>query len=53
MHAAIGQRYRIQRLEVFGSAARQSFTAGMDATSYVGSQLVQAAVERKFEANGD
>jgi len=29
--------------------AIQSFTSGMDAMAYVGSELVQAAVERKFE----
>ena len=29
--------------------AIQSFTAGLDAHGYVGNELVQAAVERKFE----
>jgi len=30
-----------------------SFTSGMDASAYVGSELVQAAVERKFEVIGE
>lgn len=33
--------------------AIQSFVAGMDATAYAGSPLVQAAVERKFEIIGE
>lgn len=33
--------------------AIQSFTAGMDATSYAANDLVQAAVERKFEVIGE
>lgn len=33
--------------------AIQSFTAGMDATAYAGNDLVQAAVERKFEVIGE
>lgn len=33
--------------------AIQSFTAGMDAPAYVSNQLVQAAVERKFEVIGE
>jgi uncharacterized protein with HEPN domain len=32
--------------------AIQSFTADMNATAFVGSELVQAAVERKFEIIG-
>lgn len=31
----------------------QSFTAGMDVVAYVESELVQAAVERKFEVIGE
>jgi uncharacterized protein with HEPN domain len=33
--------------------AIQSFTANMDATSYGNNELVQAAVERKFEVIGE
>lgn len=33
--------------------AIQSFTEGMDASAYVSNQLVQAAVERKFEVIGE
>ncbi len=33
--------------------AVQAFTAGMDAVAYVNSELVQAAVERKFEVIGE
>lgn len=33
--------------------AIQSFTSGMEVTDYVGSELVQAAVERKFEVIGE
>jgi uncharacterized protein with HEPN domain len=33
--------------------AIQSFTAGMDATAYAANDLVQAAVERKFEVIGE
>lgn len=33
--------------------AIRSFTTGMDATSYEGNDLVQAAVERKFEVIGE
>ena len=33
--------------------AIQSFTAGLDVTGYVGNELVQAAVERKFEVIGE
>ena len=33
--------------------AIQSFTVGMDATAYVNNELVQAAVERKFEIIGE
>lgn len=33
--------------------AIQSFTAGLDAKAYVNSELVQAAVERKFEVIGE
>lgn len=33
--------------------AIQSFTAGMDSTAYAGNELVQAAVERKFEVIGE
>lgn len=33
--------------------AIQSFTADMNATAFVGSELVQAAVERKFEVIGE
>ncbi|MCB4366354.1 DUF86 domain-containing protein [Hydrogenophaga taeniospiralis] len=33
--------------------AIQSFTTGLDATAYVGNELVQAAVERKFEVIGE
>jgi uncharacterized protein with HEPN domain len=33
--------------------AIQSFTAGLDAKAYVGNELVQAAVERKFEVIGE
>jgi len=33
--------------------AIQSFTAGMDVKSYVGNELVKAAVERKFEVIGE
>lgn len=33
--------------------AIQSFTFGMDVNDYVGSELVQAAVERKFEVIGE
>lgn len=33
--------------------AIQSFTAGMDAAGYAGNELVQAAVERKFEVIGE
>ena len=33
--------------------AIQSFTAGLDAHAYVGNELVQAAVERKFEVIGE
>jgi uncharacterized protein with HEPN domain len=30
-----------------------SFTKGLDAKAYVGNELVQAAVERKFEVIGE
>lgn len=33
--------------------AIQSFTAGLDVKGYVGNELVQAAVERKFEVIGE
>ncbi len=33
--------------------AIHSFTSGMEVTDYVGSELVQAAVERKFEVIGE
>lgn len=33
--------------------AIQSFTAGLDANAYVNNELVQAAVERKFEVIGE
>lgn len=33
--------------------AIQSFTTGMDATAYAANDLVQAAVERKFEVIGE
>lgn len=33
--------------------AIQSFTVGLDATAYVSNELVQAAVERKFEVIGE
>jgi uncharacterized protein with HEPN domain len=33
--------------------AIQTFTAGMDAEAYAASELVQAAVERKFEIIGE
>ena len=33
--------------------AIQAFTAGMDATSYAGNEMAQAAVERKFEIIGE
>ena len=33
--------------------AIQSFTSGMEVTDYVDSELVQAAVERKFEVIGE
>ena len=33
--------------------AIQSFTAGLDAQAYMNSELVQAAVERKFEVIGE
>lgn len=33
--------------------AIQSFTAGLDVNGYVGNELVQAAVERKFEVIGE
>lgn len=33
--------------------AIQSFTAGLDAAAYTGNELVQAAVERKFEVIGE
>jgi uncharacterized protein with HEPN domain len=33
--------------------AIQSFTADMNATAFVGSELVQAAVERKFKVIGE
>ena len=33
--------------------AIQSFTAGLDVASYENNQLVQAAVERKFEVIGE
>jgi uncharacterized protein with HEPN domain len=33
--------------------AIQSFTAGLDAKAYVSNELVQAAVERKFEVIGE
>ena len=33
--------------------AIQSFSAGLDVKSYVGNELVQAAVERKFEVIGE
>jgi uncharacterized protein with HEPN domain len=33
--------------------AIQTFTTGMDATAYASSELVQAAVERKFEVIGE
>jgi uncharacterized protein with HEPN domain len=33
--------------------AIQSFTSGMDAAAYASSELVQAAVERKFEVIGE
>lgn len=33
--------------------AIQSFTAGLDAKGYVSNELVQAAVERKFEVIGE
>ena len=33
--------------------AIQSFTADMDAASYIGNELIQAAVERKFEIIGE
>lgn len=33
--------------------AIQSFTAGLDAEAYVSNELVQAAVERKFEVIGE
>lgn len=35
------------------ASAIQSFTAGMDVQAYVGSELVRAAVERKFEVIGE
>jgi uncharacterized protein with HEPN domain len=31
----------------------QSFTVGLDAATYTGNELVQAAVERKFEVIGE
>ena len=33
--------------------AIQSFSAGLDVKGYVGNELVQAAVERKFEVIGE
>ena len=33
--------------------AIQAFTAGMDAASYAGNEMAQAAVERKFEIIGE
>jgi uncharacterized protein with HEPN domain len=33
--------------------AIQSFTAGLDVNGYVGNEMVQAAVERKFEVIGE
>ncbi len=33
--------------------AIQSFTAGLDVNDYVGNEMVQAAVERKFEVIGE
>jgi uncharacterized protein with HEPN domain len=33
--------------------AVHAFTSGMDAVAYVNSELVQAAVERKFEVIGE
>jgi uncharacterized protein with HEPN domain len=33
--------------------AIQTFTAGLDAKAYVGNEMVQAAVERKFEVIGE
>lgn len=33
--------------------AIQSFTAGLDVKDYVGNEMVQAAVERKFEVIGE
>jgi uncharacterized protein with HEPN domain len=35
------------------ASAIQSFTSGIDSTAYADSELVQAAVERKFEVIGE